>query len=506
MWRWIMLALFTLVAPSLSADSRYFGIQVVDEVTGRGVPLVELRTTNDIPFVTDSAGWVAFDEPGLMDRTVWFTITSHGYEYPADGFGFHGLKLTPKAGETTTVKIKRINIAERLYRATGGGIYRDSVMLGKSTPTARPLLNADLLGCDSVLSTLHNGTVYWFWGDTNRVAYPLGNFRTTSATSLLPKDKGLPPSVGVDFTYFVGEDGFPKQTIPMTEPGPVWMSGLVTILDDTGTERIVAHYSRMKDLGTRLERGLAAYDDAINEFKVLKKIDLEAPLAPDGHPTKVTIDGTTWIYFNVPYPNMRVRDDWKSFQDLTKYEGFTPLKPRTAKLDAAKPQLDRDASGKLNWSWKPNTAIVSSKEIETMISSGTLKADEAPFHLTDAATGKVVTLAGGSFYWNDYRKKYLMTGIELMGTSVLGEIWYAEADKLEGPWRKAVKVVTHNQQDLYNPKQHPFFDEDGGRVIYFEGTYTHSFSGTTLKTPRYEYNQMMYRLDLNDPRLNGAKN
>src|SRR5262249_27780862 len=49
--------------------------------------------------------------------------------------------------------------------------------------------------------------------------------------------------------------------------------------------------------------------------------------------------------------------------------------------------------------------------------------------------------------------------------------------------------------------QHPFFDQDGGRRIYFEGTYTAEFSGSHEKTPRYDYNQIMYRLDLADPRL-----
>jgi hypothetical protein len=55
--------------------------------------------------------------------------------------------------------------------------------------------------------------------------------------------------------------------------------------------------------------------------------------------------------------------------------------------------------------------------------------------------------------------------------------------------------------DFYKPTQHPFFDEDGGRIIYFEGTYTNSFSGNPEKTPGYEYNQMMYRVDLTDERL-----
>ena len=46
----------------------YFTIRVVDEQTGRGVPLVELRTVNGIRLFTDSNGIVAFHEPGLNIR------------------------------------------------------------------------------------------------------------------------------------------------------------------------------------------------------------------------------------------------------------------------------------------------------------------------------------------------------------------------------------------------------------------------------------------------------
>jgi hypothetical protein len=45
------------------------------------------------------------------------------------------------------------------------------------------------------------------------------------------------------------------------------------------------------------------------------------------------------------------------------------------------------------------------------------------------------------------------------------------------------------------------FDKDGGRTIFFEGTYTHTFSGNTDQTPRYDYNQIMYKLSLDDPRV-----
>jgi hypothetical protein len=85
--------------------------------------------------------------------------------------------------------------------------------------------------------------------------------------------------------------------------------------------------------------------------------------------------------------------------------------------------------------------------------------------------------------------------------SLLGEVWYAEADAPEGPWRFARKVATHPNYSFYNSCHHPFFDQKGGRLIYFEGTYTADFSAAASKTPRYNYNQLMYRLDLADPRV-----
>lgn len=81
-----------------AAELRPFRIEVVDRETGRGVPLVELRTVHQVRYVTDSNGIVAFDEPGLLGRKVFFHVKSHGYEYPRDGFGYRGLasKRTPE--------------------------------------------------------------------------------------------------------------------------------------------------------------------------------------------------------------------------------------------------------------------------------------------------------------------------------------------------------------------------------------------------------------------------
>src|SRR5271166_478022 len=164
-----------LVVPATEAQDREkttrdvhpFRIEVVDEETGRGVPLVELKTVNQIRYVTDSNGIVAFDEPGLLGLRVFFHIKSHGYEFPKDGFGNRGLALDTRAGGSARIKIKRLNIARRLYRVTGAGIYRDSLLTGTPVPTLAPVLNAQVLGQDSVCTAIFEGKIYWFWGDTN---------------------------------------------------------------------------------------------------------------------------------------------------------------------------------------------------------------------------------------------------------------------------------------------------------------------------------------------------
>src|SRR5271166_5326232 len=111
---------------TVTTRPRVFRIHVVEEGTGRGVPLVELRTVNQIRYVTDSNGIVAFDEPGLLNRKVFFSISSHGYEVENDGFGYRGKVLDVTEGGSADIVIRRKNIARRLYRVTGAGIYRDS--------------------------------------------------------------------------------------------------------------------------------------------------------------------------------------------------------------------------------------------------------------------------------------------------------------------------------------------------------------------------------------------
>src|SRR5579863_3594426 len=195
-----------LLSLILAAEPRphdAFRITVVDAETGRGVPLVELTTTNQLRYVTDSNGIVAFNEPGLMDQKVFFHVSSHGYEFPKDGFGYRGTTLDVRPGGSARLELKRLNIAERLYRVTGEGIYRDSLLTGAAAPIEKPLLNAQVFGSDSIVSAIFRGRLYWFWGDTLRPSYPLGNFHASGATSRLPRDGGLDPAAGVNLSYFV---------------------------------------------------------------------------------------------------------------------------------------------------------------------------------------------------------------------------------------------------------------------------------------------------------------
>ncbi|MBI1900911.1 MAG: hypothetical protein HYS13_07340 [Planctomycetia bacterium] len=475
-----------------------FVVTVVDEATGRGVPLVELRTVNDVSFFTDSAGVLAIDDPELLGRKVFFTVRSHGYEFPPDGFGFRGKALELTAGGTAKLAIKRVNLAERLYRVTGGGIYRDSVRAGMKPPIKEPLLNAQVFGSDSVVNAVYGGKLRWFWGDTNRPSYPLGNFNVPGATSELPQNGGLDPEKGIDLSYFVDDAGFAKPTCKMPGKGPTWITGLSVVSDSSGRETMLAGYMKVEAPLKVYERGLVRWNDERNEFEHVAMFPLDAPALPDGHTFVYEEGGKKYVYFCTPLPLVRVAATAEAMADVNVYEAFTCL---TAGSRMDKPAVERGDDGSVRYGWKRNAPPVGVKEQDQLIKAGHLKPHEAWHFLRDRATGKRVSAHAGSVYWNEFRRRWVMIAVEYFGTSALGEVWYAESDTPLGPWCYAAKIVTHERYSFYNPKQHPYFDKDGGRRILFEGTYAQTFSGAPVATPRYDYNQMMYKLDLEDRRL-----
>ncbi len=486
---------------SSTVQFRPFGIRVVDQSTGRGVPLVELTTVHGVRYITDSAGWIAFFEPELMGQEVFFFVRSHGYDYPKDGFGFAGVRLRVIPGETVTIPIKRKNLAERLYRITGQGIYRDSLLLGQPVPKTYQPLAGGVLGCDSVLTAIFAGKLYWFWGDTQRASYPLGNFWTTGATSPLPGPGGVDPEEGIPFEYFVAEDGFVRAMAPISRAGPVWLNGPVVLRDGTGSERMYAHYSVIDPKSgsfEAVERGLAVFDPQEQIFRRLEIFPEEA-LFPDGaHPILVSDNTGSFVYFCSPFPLLRVRAQEEFLRNPAAYECFTPLAQGST---VKEPKLERNSAGQVVWGWKKATRFLTPSELLRRIEQGNLTPEEAILILYDVQSGRPVLAHRGSLAWNAYRQAFVMIFTEVGGSSFLGEVWYAEADSLLGPWAYAQKIVTHDRYSFYNPKHHPFFDREGGRWIYFEGTYTAAFSDAPVPTPFYDYNQIMYRLDLNHPDL-----
>ena len=118
-------ALIVFAAAADAAPNPWFGIQVVDQDTGRGVPMVELETVNHIRQVSDSNGYIAFHEPGLMGSNVFFHVKSHGYEFRKDRFGFRGLRLKTEPGEEKTIRIRPISISDELSAAQREQLLKD---------------------------------------------------------------------------------------------------------------------------------------------------------------------------------------------------------------------------------------------------------------------------------------------------------------------------------------------------------------------------------------------
>jgi len=495
---WLILNPCLFAAP---AAKPYFGIQVVDEQTGRGVPLVELETVNHLRYVTDSAGWIAFSEPGLMGQRIFFTVKSHGYSFPKDGFGYAGIAITPQAGDTKTLTVKRFNIAERLYRITGEGIYRDTVLLGLPTPIKAPLGTALVVGQDSTFGVPFEDKIYWFWGDTSRMAYPLGHFWMACATSTMPGQGGLPPDIGIDLNYLVDDKGFSRPVARLgVESGPIWIDDVCVLPDEQGKDTLVCHYAHMESLYKMLDHGLAVFDTTTQQFNRIKDVPMDQlKLYPaQGHP----IEHNNHLYLGQVFPIVRYPATLAGFKDPNSSAVWTCLEPGSTLKN---PRFNQNPDSTLAYAWQTQTQPVDIADEWRWLNEGKIRPEQASMLPRDVDTGKPIRLHRGSVNWNPYRKRWITVAVQQGGTSNLGEVWYSEARSITGPWRWAQKLVTHDKYTFYNPVHHRFFDQDNGRIIYFEGTYASTFSGYEFPTPRYDYNQIMYRLDLSTPQLQAVQ-
>lgn len=432
-------------------------IEVVDDENGWPVPLVELTTTHHVSFFTDNAGVVAFNLPELVGTETWLTISADGYERKADGFGNRGVRFTPEPGKIFEIRVTRTNLAKRLGRLTGGGIFGESQKLGECLDWKE----SGILGSDSVQNAVHRGKLFWAWGDTVVPRYPLGLFHMTSATTAIRPLETFEPPIALELEYFRDDEGRVRNVADVApgESGPTWISGYVSLPDEEGKERLVGCYAKIRPPLDTYRSGLCVWNDESAAFESIRVLweggntEAKPKLLPEGHPVFWTDEkGDAWLLFGDPFPHIRMP---------ATYEGWSDPK---------------------NW-----------------------EAMESPKTLEDA-DGNKVKPHRGSIAWNEFRQRWVTVFCEQGGDpSPLGELWFAEADSPLGPWGTAVKVVSHRTHTFYNPRLHPEMTPDGSPILLFEGTYTQTFSKSKTATPRHDYNQVLYRLDLDDPGLSPAQ-
>jgi hypothetical protein len=432
-------------------------IEVVEKGSGWPVPLVELRTTHHARFVTDNAGVIALHPPELLGREIWFDIIGHGYEVPKDGFGQRGVRLKPQPGKTLRIEVNRTIIAKRLGRTTGAGLFAESQMLGRELDWRDS--NIDVFGCDSVQNAVHRGKLFWAWGDTVLPNYPMGIFDTTSATTPIRPLVSFEPPLRLKFDYFQDKNGKPRGVANMPGSGPTWVTGYVSLPDETGTPHLCASYMKIRNHLEAYESGLCVWDDQKEEFEQLRVLWTKSEKAPsqppwpEGHPTFWKDEqGREWVLFGNPLPKLRCAATFEAWRDSAQWEVIEPQK-----------------------------------------------------NLVSAKDGRPVKPHTGSIAWNGFRQRWVTVFMEHFGKpAVFGELWYAEADSPIGPWGQAVKVLSHDNYTFYNPRLHPEFTPTNSPILLFEGTYTIQFADKPHPTPRYDYNQLIYRLDLDDPALRPA--
>ena len=420
----VLLVASLLLSCAGGSTPTYFVLRIIDEQTGRGVPLVELKLPNEVKYWTDSAGVAAIDEPSLSESEVFVRIRSDGYEFQNETPLGRGVNVRIKPGRMQEIRIRRTIVAERLYRLTGEGIYRDSVIAGLPTAAKEPLLNGRVLGQDTVSAAVYRGKIFWIWGDTIGPAY--WNFSVSAAIS----DLGDDPAVAVNYSHFTDSEGRTKEMLPLPDSGLTWIEGLIPMTDPSGQERLLATYTLQDGLKFPDECGLAIFDDQMQVFQRW----MQLPCRDNHYSSHPFLHDGYWYL----YPWLRVPNDWSAIQDSSRWEPREFLPPL-----------------------------------------GNLRAS--------------------CVVWNEHRKRWILL------LEKTGDVYYAEARQPEGPYGEAVRIIHHDQYNFYNVAAHTFFNQEDDSVIYLEGTYTDAFSGASEKTPRYNYNQVMYRLRLDDPRLRGAQ-
>lgn len=519
-------------AKTESLNNEYFRISVLDGATGRGVPLVQLRTGNYISLWSDNAGNIAFNEPGMMDQPVFFSVLSDGYNFTGgilpepikdDPRGTDpGIVLFTARGGNSTLFLNRTQIAQRMYRLTGGGRWRDTLLSGAALP---PQAQGDratidpggVLGQDSVLTAVYKGQVYWMFGDSacarsaradNCDSYGM---YTVGATSCLPLLEGKTGSAScitdppvLDYINEI-QGGFlhmrPMMPIPPKKRNS-WAGGLTVVRRGTPDESFFAHYYKPSNGGGSADpdpiEGIAKWNDSARHFEpvsVWPQADNCPGLGQTVQQLSPTDAKSGYVYYAGSGVDVRVPDtlvavgahSCSSFE--IRYE---------------------------NGSWHRigHHSSSSSRPSSSSYSSGA-PSRAAPYSPPE-------WLGSGSVNWNTWAQRYVFLAAgdtSALHQSAGGSMHIAFSWTLDGPWVNGTRIGDHNISggSCYNGLQLPSLDAEGGRIVHIACTYTAMWSNTIVRpwvwstclfglggehqdcspvVPRYEYNNLVYRVDL----------
>lgn len=486
-----------LLAGDQSVPENIFLIKAIDTLTGRGIPLVELEAFNALNYQSDNLGNIAIIEPDLSGKVVRFLVRGNGYRVPQlDFFGERSFTVKIVPGTAVTLQLERTAPAERLYRITGSGRYRDSMIAGIDCSEYNCELSGKVFGLDSAVPAVWQNRLLSFYGDTLGPA----NINLSGSGAEIDLSRPGVPDRRLPLQFFVDEDGFARKMVVLPETGFVWIETAVPLLVGKNNNKTVLgmRYVLHKTLEKAVETGYAVFDIARGRFIPVKRVKSDRQ-HKSARATPVKYNGDSGFCLQ---PWERVANRLSAFIKPEEYEYYSCLRETAlasisvdaCRIDGRNFVVERDKSGKPLMRWRKNTLPYNAIVQRQLLQQGCIEADEVWLRLAELGSGKRLRDFTGSISYNKFRERWVMF---VQGDT--GEIWYSEADTYTGPWLYAKKIISHDDYNFYNPVHHAWFDK--GSKVYLEGTYTSFFTEKERKTPRTDYNQVLYRLDLADHRL-----
>ncbi len=432
-----------------------------------------VRLSNGVEHITDSAGWIRIEEPGLMHSRILVDVSSPGYRMPPGDKSAAGLEIALSPASEITVPLVRVDIAQRIYRVTGTGIYRDSELLKREVPL--PLGNhaAGLVSAWGVQRAALGTKVLWCWRQALLSNERNPSLNVVGAWSDHPEHGGLDPTQGIHYSYHTSGSDQAHSLLTADEPGGIWMEGLTSVPDESGKLQLVAHYTREGTKGERAEHGIAIWTEQKRFERIVILGDEYEWQFPAGQCVTRRGEDAEWCYFAAPFCRVRCPARLDAVRNPGSYQALA---------------WDRNQQ---KHTWQQERPPLTQREESVGVADGSIT--QPLTQVENATTRRPVSIQESSIEWNPHHRCYVM-----IASSADGDLWFSESPHIQGPWKNAIRILSADPGKCAAPVQHPFMNQEGGRIIWFETAYLES------SLPRYDGTELMYRLDLADLRLKPA--